>query len=91
MELTGKVIEVFDAKEKKNFRKREFMMEYQDGAFMRTVLFQCMGGKAELVDDLNVGDQVFVKFNIETRKAEAHDGAPVKLWTNCTCWFINKL
>jgi len=84
MELTGKVKEVFDLKTGDKFKKKEFLLEYEDGTYTRTLLLQCMGDKVDILNGIYPGDTVFVKFNAESRKNND------RWFTNCTCWFIKK-
>jgi len=71
-----------------SFKKREFALEIADGNFSQTVKFQTVQDKTELLDELEIGQEVTVHFNLKgrefTRKA---DGAS-DYWVNLECWRI---
>ncbi len=83
MEGSVKVIQdlqTFDS----GFSKREFVVEVEDGKYPQLVNFECLKEKAELIDGLEVGDQVKVRFDIRGRE---YNG---RYFVNLAAWKIEK-
>lgn len=92
-EITGKVIEKFDVVQVSDkFRKREFVIENIENnngmEFTNNIKFQLTQDRCDLVNDVNVGDEIKVNFNIRGNRWE-RDGR-VNYFTNLDAWRIEK-
>jgi len=93
-ELTGRVIDVFDAVQvSDSFRKREFVVEKKENSsgteFTDYVKFQLTQDRCNLADQIRVNDEVRISFNIRGNRWEK-DGR-VSYFTNLDVWKIEKL
>lgn len=91
-ELTGKVYEIFPTEQKsERFKKREFIIEKSESSGDRTftdyVKFQATNDKCDLLDNVKVGEQVKVTFNIKGNRWEGRDGQ-VSYFTNLDAWRV---
>jgi len=84
-ELSGTVRHLFDLQTfASGFSKREFVVEVEDGKFTQMIKFECVKDKAALLDDVTVGDEVTVTFDI--RGNEYKD----RFFVNLTAWKLSK-
>jgi hypothetical protein len=68
-ELTGNLVEIMPTQTfNKGFKKREFVIEIEDGRFTQKILFQAVQDKCEMLDSFGIGDTVKVAFNIKGRE-----------------------
>lgn len=68
-EITGIVLEIFnEVQVNERFKKREFVLETNDGGFSEQILFQLTQDKTSLIDGFNKGDRIKVFFNIKGNK-----------------------
>lgn len=51
----------------KGFKKREFTLLIQDGEYTNSIKFEFTGDKCERLDQVNIGDEVLVKFALSGR------------------------
>jgi hypothetical protein len=67
MNLQGKIIEIYDAKQvSPTFTKREFIVEYASNpSYPQYVKFDLLQDKVSLIDSYSVGDKVDVQFEIK--------------------------
>ena len=83
-EITGKLYEMFDEQQvTASFRKREFVLEIQDGNYAQYPKFQLVQDKCGLLDSFKAGDEVKVSFNLQGRKA--NNGG---YFTNLGAWKV---
>lgn len=90
-EITGKIIEKFDAQQVTDrFRKREFVLETRENAgtneFVETIKFQLTQDRCDLIDNIKVGDEAKVSFNIRGRRWEKN--GQVSYFNNLEAWRI---
>jgi len=93
-ELSGKVIEKYETTQvTDSFRKREFVVEKEEmvgsNVFTDLIKFQLTQDRCNLLDDVNIGDQVKVNFNIRGRKWEKE--GKVNYFTNLEAWRIENV
>lgn len=84
MELKGTIImalpEVSGISKAGNaWKKRDYVLENNEGNFPRKVAFTCFGANADNVQ-LNVGDKVIISFDLESRE---YNG---RWYTEVRCW-----
>ena len=86
MQITGKIIEIFDVVNiSASFRKREFVLEYQEGQYPELIKFEAIQDKCEMLDSYAVGDEVNVDFNLKGRKWTSPQGE-VKYFNTLQAW-----
>jgi len=93
-DITGKLIEKYStAQVTDRFRKREFVIEKKEnssfGEIVETIKFQLTQDKCETIDNIKIGDEVKISFNIRGRKWEK-DGQ-VNYFNNLEAWKVEKL
>ncbi|MCS6833665.1 MAG: DUF3127 domain-containing protein [Flammeovirgaceae bacterium] len=81
-EVKGKLEIIYDeTKVTDKFRKREFVLMIQEGAYPEYPKFQLIQDKCNLLDQFKIGDEVMVSFNLR--------GKPfTKNYTNLEVWKI---
>ena len=91
MEITGKIVEIFDTVQiNDSFRKREFVVEYSDNSqYPEFIKFELFQDKAEIIDAYKVGDEVEVAFNLKGRKWNDPKGG-VKYFNTLQAWRLGK-
>ena len=72
---------------KDTFRKREFVLEIQDGNYPQHIKFQVTQDRCALLDTMKVGQQVKVLFNLRGRPFQNREGQTV-YYTNLEAWRI---
>ncbi len=93
-ELVGKLTAKFDTIQRtETFRVREFAVEKAEDAngktFVSYIKFQCTQDKTSILDNVNVGDEIKVYFNLRGNKYEK-DGK-VSYFTNLDAWRIEQI
>ncbi len=84
-EIEGKLYKKFDvAQVTDTFKKREFVLEAEDGAYTQLIKFQLVQGNCEKLEPFNEGDQVKVTFSLKGREYKK-DGN-VSYFTNLDAW-----
>lgn len=90
-EISGKLIEKYaTANISDKFKKRDFVIEKKENSngfeFVDFIKFQLVQDKCSLIDNVNVGDEIKVSFNLRGRKWEK-DGK-ISYFTNLEAWRI---
>lgn len=84
MELAGKVKLLFDTQEfASGFKKREFVVTTQE-QYPQDVKFEVIKERIDMIDQLKVGDEVTVHFNIRGNEYQG------KYFVNLQAWRIEK-
>ena len=90
MEVSGKIYKVDETKQiTERFRKREFVVEIEDGRYPQTVLFQLTGDRCEMLDGFAVGDEVKLDFNLRGREWTSPKGE-VKFFNSLDVYRLEK-
>jgi len=85
-ELSGKVKVIQNPQTfSSGFSKRELVVAVLDGNYTQDISLEFLKEKAELLDDLAIGDDVNVSFNIRGRE---YNG---RYFNNLTAWKLEKL
>lgn len=88
-QATGTVRAIMDTQQiSDTFRKREFALEIQDGSYAQTVKFQTVQDRTELLENLEVGQEITVHFNLKGREYTRKSDGATDYWTNLECWRI---
>lgn len=86
-EAEGRLYKKFDtAQVTDTFKKREFVLEVEDGAYSQIVKFQLTQGNCEKLEPFNEGDQLKVTFSLRGREY-TKDGR-TSYFTNLDAWRI---
>ncbi|HZK08958.1 MAG TPA: DUF3127 domain-containing protein [Bacteroidales bacterium] len=93
-EITGTLIEKYDAVQVTDrFRKREFVIEKREtvgvNEFIETIKFQLTQDKCEAIENIPVGQQIKVVFNIRGRRWEKN--GQVSYFNNLEAWRVEPL
>jgi hypothetical protein len=67
------------------FKKREFVVSENSSQYPQVISFQCAQDKCSLLDNLSVGQEVQVSFNIRGREWVGKDGV-VKYFNTLDVW-----
>lgn len=93
-EITGTLLEKYDAVQVTDrFRKREFVLERRESVganeFIETIKFQLTQDKCEAIENIAVGQQIKVVFNIRGRRWEKN--GQVSYFNNLEAWRVEPL
>lgn len=93
-EISGKLIEKYDiAQVTASFRKREFVIEDRRNVggneFVDTIKFQLTQDRCELLDNVGLGEEVKLQFNIRGRRWEKE--GQVNYFNNLEAWKVEKV
>ena len=87
-EISGKLYKKFDTNQiSDTFKKREFVLEVQDGSYPQLIKFQLLKDRCSLLDPCNEGDELKLSFNISGREYTKPNG-DVIYFTNLDAWRI---
>lgn len=91
MEISGKLIEIFDTVQiNDSFRKREFVLEYSENSqYSEFIKFELFQDKSDIINNFKVGDEVVVAFNLKGRKWNDPKGG-VKYFNTLQAWRVDK-
>lgn len=88
-EVTGIIYDKMDTQViSDRFRKRDFVIEIEDGAYKQHIKFQLIQDRCDLVDSYEKGDEVKVSFNLRGRPYQK--GAETIYFTNLEAWRLEK-
>ncbi|MDB5267299.1 MAG: hypothetical protein JWP58_339 [Hymenobacter sp.] len=86
-DVTGRLHEIFDEQQvSEKFRKREFVLEVQDGQYPQHIKFQLTQDKVSLVESFKMGDEVKVTFDLRGRGFNKN--GQMLYFTNLEAWKI---
>jgi len=93
-EIIGLLHEKFEAQQiNENFRKREFVIEHtiarNDKKIVDYIKFQLTGDRCDLMNEVKLGDQLKIFFNIKGRKFEKDTSTSYFL--NLDVWRLESL
>ena len=90
MNIKGKILELKDTVQVTDtFKKREFIVEYAENPqYPEFVKFELVQDKCDLIDNLSVGQEVDVHFNLRGRKWTDPQGE-VKYFNSLQAWRID--
>ena len=88
-EAEGKLYKKMDtAQVTDSFKKREFVVEMEDGAYTQLIKFQLTQSNCDKLDPFNEGDLIKVTFNLRGREY-TKDGR-TSYFTNLDAWRLDK-
>ncbi len=91
-ELIGKLHKKLDAaavQVTERFKKREFVVELEDGAYPQYIKLQLTQERCDLIDAFKEGDLMKVSFNLKGRPYNDRQGGTT-YFTNLEAWRIEK-
>ena len=71
------------------FKKRDLVIEVEDGNYKQIVKFQLINERCDLADKLRAGQDVEVSFNLQGR--EYNKDGKTSYFTNLTAWRVKKV
>ena len=91
-EATGTLKVINDTQQfSETFRKREFVIEVEDGNYTQPIKFQAVQDKADMLDAFSVGDAVTVNFNLRGREFTRKNDGSTDYFVNLDVWRIEKV
>lgn len=86
-DVTGRLHEIFDEQQvSEKFRKREFVLEVQDGQYPQQIKFQLTQDKTSVIDPYKMGDEVKVTFDLRGRGFNKN--GQMLYFTNLEAWRV---
>lgn len=90
-EVIGRLYVVSDTQQVKDtFRKRDFVIEIQDGNYPQHIKFQVTQDRCSLLDNLRIGQDIKVLFNLRGRPYQSKSGETV-YFTNLEAWRVEPM
>jgi hypothetical protein len=90
-EAFGKLHAIFpEMQVTEKFRKREFVLEIEDGNYPQHVKFQFTQDKCSALNGFNKGDKVKLVFGLSGRESTGRDGNLV-YFTNLSAWKLERI
>lgn len=92
MEIVGKVHEIGDVQQVTDtFKKRDLVVQYAENPqFVEYIKFEANGDRTSIFDNLNIGDDVEVSFNLRGRPWTNRDGV-TSYFNSLVAWRVSKL
>ncbi len=88
-DIEGKLYKKFDTNQvTDSFKKREFVLEIEDGAYTQLIKFQLTQNNCEKLDPYNENDQLKVTFSLRGR--EYTKEGRTSYFTNLDAWRLDK-
>ena len=85
--VSGSLHELYDTQQVNDrFKKREFVVEIQDGQYSEYIKFQAVQERTALLDSFQKGDTVTVHFNLKGRPYDGRNGRTY--FTNLDAWKV---
>ncbi len=89
-EVVGKLHELYPEQQvTEKFRKREFVLETQDGMYQQYIKFQLTQDRCSALDNFSKGEDVKVSFNLSGRPSQNRNGETV-YYTNLVAWRLER-
>lgn len=89
-DIEGKLYKKFDTQQvTDSFRKREFVIEIQDGAYPQLIKFQMTQSNCEKLDGFQEENQIKVTFSLKGR--EYTKEGRTTYFTNLDAWRVEKI
>lgn len=89
-EAKGKLLVKSDEQQiTERFRKREFVIEIEDGMYPQQIKFQLTQDRCSLLDEYDVNDEINVYFNLKGRGYQKND--QTIYYTNLEAWRIEAI
>ncbi|WP_118193600.1 DUF3127 domain-containing protein [Albibacterium indicum] len=92
MEITGKVHEIGQVQQVTDtFKKRDLVVQYAENPqFVEYIKFEATQDRVNLFDNLNLGDEVTVSFNLRGRPWTNKEGVTT-YFNSLVAWRVNKV
>ena len=91
LEVNGRLYEGFEEQQvTETFKKREFILEIQDGQYPQYVKFQLTQDRCSIIDQYPVGTDVRVSFNLTGRPFTNRENKTI-YFTNLNAWRIDRV
>ncbi|MEY3344231.1 MAG: hypothetical protein RL090_1915 [Bacteroidota bacterium] len=85
LELSGKVIQILpmesgEGRTGQQWKKQYFVIEYMDGNYPKKVSIMLWGDKTDALKSIQIGSDVKVSFNVESREYNGRWYTDIKAW-----------
>ncbi len=92
MEIRGKVHEIGEVQQVTDtFKKRDLIVEYAENPqFVEYIAFEATQDRTAIFDNLSVGEEVEVSFNLRGRPWTNREGV-TKYFNSLVAWRVNKV
>lgn len=91
MEVTGTLKAKMDAKQvSEKFKSRDFVITEHSSQYPQHISFQLAQDKCTFIDNLNIGDELKVTFNLRGREWTSPQGE-VKYFNTLDAWKVEKV
>ena len=89
-EVKGKLYEFFETQQvTDSFKKREFVLEVEDGSYTQYVKFQMTQDRCDLLNSFTKGEDMTVSFSLAGRPYTNAEGQTI-YFTNLSAWRLAK-
>lgn len=89
-DVVGRLHEIYAEQQiTEKFRKREFVLEIQDGLYQQYIKFQMTQDRCAALDNFSKGEEVKVSFNLTGRAGTSKSGETV-YFTNLVAWKLER-
>ena len=90
-EATGKLHEVYPSQQVTDkFRKREFVLEIEDGMYPQHIKFELSQDRCDILDNFRKGSMVKVTFNLSGRPFVDREGQ-TRYFSNLRAWKLDNV
>jgi len=87
-DITGKLYKKFETQQiKETFKKREFILETDDGSYRQLIKFQLTQDRCDLLEGFQEQQEIEVKFDINGNEYKKPTGEVI-YFTNLNAWQI---
>jgi hypothetical protein len=85
LDLSGKIIQILpmesgEGRTGQQWKKQYFVIEYMDGNYPKKVCIMLWGDKTDILKSVQVGSDVKVSFNVESREYNGRWYTDIKAW-----------
>lgn len=88
-EIKGKLYKKFDTVQiKDTFKKREFVLEIESGAYTQLIKFQLIQDRCDVINNHEEGNEINVFFELKGRAWTGRDGK-TSYFTNLQAWKVD--
>lgn len=90
--ITGTLkVKMEEQKVSERFKKRDFVIQENSSQYPQLITFQLMQDRCNLIENVNIGDEIRVFFNLRGREWTPKDGGPVKYFNTIEAWKIESI
>lgn len=92
MEYTGIVkVKMDTIKVSEKFKKRDFVLRNEEEQYPQLISFQLNQDRCDIIDPINIGDKVAVKFGLQGRAWKKDDSSETKCFNQLVAFSVVKI